>query len=191
MKKILTLIAITLVFTSLSACSKKIVSSETAAGKAPTSQPVTESSDGAKPEEIPTAGIPSESAPSEKELSAQTAKSEAVVPEVKGLQDIFFDFDRFTIREDARPLLEENAKYLKANQNIHIVIEGHCDERGTSEYNIALGERRAQSAKKYLTDLGIDASRISVISYGKERPFCADHNEQCWQENRRAHFVAK
>ena len=80
---------------------------------------------------------------------------------------------------------------MKANKDSKILIQGHCDERGTLEYNIALGERRAQSAKKYLIDLGIDPSRISTISYGKEKPFCTDHNEECWQENRRAHFAIK
>src|SRR3989337_744623 len=93
--------------------------------------------------------------------------------------------------ETAKPDLEANASYLKANKNGRILIEGHCDERGTSEYNIALGERRAQAAQKYLVALGVDQSRISTISYGKEKPFCEEHNEQCWQENRRAHFVEK
>ena len=110
---------------------------------------------------------------------------------VIAIGDIFFDYDRFSIRDDAKPVLEDNARYLKANKNLKIVIEGHCDERGAAEYNIALGERRASAAQKYLADLGIDQSRISIVSYGKEKPFCADHNEQCWQENRRAHFVTK
>lgn len=128
---------------------------------------------------------------SEQISRGEAAKKAEPVVEVKGIGDIFFDFDRSFIREDARPTLEDNAKYLKANVNIRVTIEGHCDERGTSEYNIALGERRAQSAKRYLTDMGMDPSRISTVSYGEEKPFCGEHNEQCWQENRRAHFVEK
>ena len=124
-------------------------------------------------------------------ITAEAMKSKETVAEVLKLQDIFFDFDRFFVRKEARPVLETNADYLKANKDSKILIEGHCDERGTSEYNMALGERRAQSAKKYLIDLGIDPSRISTISYGKEKPFCTDHNEGCWQENRRAHFTIK
>ncbi|MDP2682973.1 MAG: peptidoglycan-associated lipoprotein Pal [Deltaproteobacteria bacterium] len=138
------------------------------------------------PSIIPEAVKSKEAAIEEKETAAVTAPVE-----VLKLQDIFFDFDRFLIREEARPVLETNADYLKANKDSKILIEGHCDERGTSEYNMALGERRAQSAKKYLIDLGIDPSRISTISYGKEKPFCTDHNEGCWQENRRAHFTIK
>lgn len=128
-----------------------------------------------------------------KEVVPQVEAKKEVIPPlaVKGLQDIFFDYDRFYIRDDTRPILETNAEYLKANKDVGILIEGHCDERGTSEYNIALGERRAQATKRYLVDLGIDPSRISTISYGKERPFCTVHNEGCWQENRRAHFVVR
>ena len=87
--------------------------------------------------------------------------------------------------------MQNNAEFLRSNKNAKVVIEGHCDERGTIEYNIALGQRRAESAKRYLINLGIDASRISTVSYGKERPFCKEHNEDCYQSNRRAHFIVK
>lgn len=107
----------------------------------------------------------------------------------KGVGDIFFDFDRYLIREDAAETLNNNSTVLKKIGVKNLVVEGHSDERGTTDYNLALGERRAESAKKYLTNLGIDSSRISVITYGKEKPFCAEHSEDCWQENRRAHFV--
>lgn len=107
---------------------------------------------------------------------------------VAELSDIFFDFDRFTVRGDAQPVLEANAGTLKLQPDQQIVIEGHCDERGTSAYNLVLGERRAQSAKHYLQVLGIPASQIRITSYGKERPFCTEHSEDCWQSNRRAHF---
>ncbi|MDP3091442.1 MAG: peptidoglycan-associated lipoprotein Pal [Nitrospira sp.] len=104
------------------------------------------------------------------------------------LSDVFFDFDRFTVRSDAQPMLEANAGALKLQPDQQIVIEGHCDERGTSAYNLVLGERRAQSVKRYLQVLGVPPSQIRITSYGKERPFCTEHSEACWQSNRRAHF---
>ncbi len=107
-----------------------------------------------------------------------------------GMQPIYFDFDKSFIRDDARPMMKANAEWLKANPKVKIRIEGNCDERGTKEYNQALGQRRATSAKKYLTDLGISAKRISLISYGKEKPICTEHSEECWQKNRRDDFTA-
>lgn len=107
----------------------------------------------------------------------------------EGLQPIYFDFDRAFIRDDAKAAMKANAEWLKANPKVRIKIEGNCDERGTKEYNLALGQRRAQSAKKYLTDLGISAKRISLISYGKEKPVCSESSEDCWQKNRRGDLV--
>jgi peptidoglycan-associated lipoprotein len=104
------------------------------------------------------------------------------------LSDVFFDFDEAAIREDAKPLLENNARLLKAEKSGKLVVEGHCDERGTLEYNLVLGERRARAVQQYLVDLGVASSRIQVTSFGKERPFCSEHNQECWQKNRRAHF---
>jgi len=105
------------------------------------------------------------------------------------LEDIYFDFDRSDIRPDARQVLEGNATWLKTNPRARIKIEGHCDERGTTEYNLALGQRRAEATKRFLVALGIDASRFSTISYGEERPVCTDHQEGCWSKNRRSHFL--
>jgi peptidoglycan-associated lipoprotein len=105
------------------------------------------------------------------------------------LSDILFDFDRFVIRDAARSGLEANAGLLKSQSGEKILIEGHCDERGTSAYNLVLGERRAQAAAQYLRDLGVSSSQMQITSYGKERPFCAEHSEACWQSNRRAHFT--
>ncbi len=107
------------------------------------------------------------------------------------LQDVYFDFDQSVLRSDARTALEENAKLLRAGLSNKVLIEGHCDERGTSAYNLILGESRAKSVKRYLENLGIPATRLQVVSYGKERPFCREHNDSCWASNRRAHFVAK
>ena len=111
-----------------------------------------------------------------------------VVQEVT-LGPVYFDFDKSFIREDAKPALQMVADYMKKNKDAKIRVEGNCDERGTSEYNMALGERRAASAKKYLVGLGVDEKRISTISFGKEKPICAEHNEECWQKNRRADFM--
>lgn len=108
-----------------------------------------------------------------------------------GLGDIFFDFDRYTIRADALPVLEGDASWLRKEQGKSLLIEGHCDERGTQAYNLVLGEKRAKSAQRYLVDLGIPVSRLLMTSYGKEMPFCKDHNEGCWSKNRRAHFVVQ
>lgn len=114
----------------------------------------------------------------------------AILVEKEGrLMPIYFDFDRFTIREDARPILERNASWLKKNLAIKVQVQGHADERGSDEYNLALGERRAQSARGYLVNLGIDPSRLSTISYGEERPADPLHNEEAWAKNRRAEFV--
>jgi len=105
------------------------------------------------------------------------------------LKDAFFDFDKSSIRPDAKQSLDENAKWLKANPNAALTIEGHCDERGTREYNLGLGQRRAKAAKDYLVSAGINPKRIKIISYGKERPFASGHDESAWKLNRRVHFV--
>jgi peptidoglycan-associated lipoprotein len=105
------------------------------------------------------------------------------------LKDAFFDFDKSDIRGDARDPLSADAEWLKQHPGVRITIEGHCDERGTREYNMALGDRRANSARDYLVALGVDGARIKTVSYGKERPFAMGHDEESWQKNRRAHFV--
>jgi len=102
---------------------------------------------------------------------------------------IYFDFDKSFIKPEYRPVLEEKAALLKDNPNIHIRIEGNCDERGTNEYNIALGERRANSAKSFLVSLGISPDRVETISYGEERPFSLGHDEDSWSKNRRDDFL--
>lgn len=102
--------------------------------------------------------------------------------------DVYFDFDQYRIRADAESVLKANARVLNEDHTAKILIEGHCDERGTSAYNMVLGERRANAAKRYLEDLGVLSTRMHIVSYGKERPFCTDRNEACWQSNRRAHF---
>ncbi|MGH7318201.1 MAG: peptidoglycan-associated lipoprotein Pal, partial [Candidatus Rokuibacteriota bacterium] len=111
--------------------------------------------------------------------------------ETSALRDIFFDFDRYEVRQQDAGTLQENARWLKSNANALLLIEGHTDERGTNEYNLALGERRAKATRDHLVSLGIEGARITVISYGEERPVCAERTEACWAKNRRAHFLVK
>jgi peptidoglycan-associated lipoprotein len=105
------------------------------------------------------------------------------------LKDIHFNFDQYDLDSNTKKILEQNATYLKSHPDMRVEIQGHCDERGTNNYNIALGERRAHSTKKYLMAQGVDSNRMNVISYGEEKPFCSDSNENCWYQNRRAHFM--
>ena len=105
------------------------------------------------------------------------------------MMDIHFDFDRYIIRNDEKPILKQVADTLRKNGNVKVTIEGNCDERGTNEYNLALGDRRAKAAKDFLLSLGIQAGRMDTVSYGEEKPLCTESNEACWAKNRRDHFV--
>lgn len=107
------------------------------------------------------------------------------------LQDVFFDYDKFDLSDAAREAINQNGRLLREHASVRILIEGHCDERGTVQYNLALGEKRAKEVKGYLVDLGIAASRIDVVSYGKEKPFVLGHDEESWSQNRRAHLVVR
>ena len=110
---------------------------------------------------------------------------------ISDLKDIFFDFDKYDIRPTDAKMLDANAAWLKSHDNMLVLVEGHCDERGTNEYNLALGERRAKATMNYLVAQGVQANRITIISYGEERPVCTEHTEACWAKNRRAHFLIK
>ena len=105
------------------------------------------------------------------------------------LSDVYFDLDKSDIRDDARALLSKDADWLKKWTSTQITVEGHCDARGSAEYNLALGSRRASAVKDYLVNLGVGAARVTVVSKGKEQPFCNEDNEACWQQNRRGHFL--
>ena len=105
------------------------------------------------------------------------------------LKDIHFKFDQYDLDGNSREILKENADFIKSNPGLHVEIQGHCDERGVNNYNIALGERRAQSTKQYLVSQGVDSSNVKAIAYGEEKPFCFESNGTCWQQNRRAHFI--
>lgn len=120
----------------------------------------------------------------------QAEPAPAPQPEIK-LDSIYFDFDKSNIRGDAQEILKKNAEILKGAQGVRVRIEGNCDERGTNEYNMALGERRANSARDYLVNLGIDKNILITVSYGEEKPVCTEHNESCWSKNRRVDFVVE
>ena len=131
---------------------------------------------------------------------SQGATGQALTPgrfETRGfavdanVKDVYFDFDRYDLRAADARTLDGNAEYLKAHPSLLVIVEGHADERGTNEYNTALGERRAKAAMTYLASRGVQASRMSLVSYGEERPVCADHTDACWARNRRAHFLVK
>jgi len=139
----------------------------------------------------PTAMAPSPAAPGTAAPAPGTPPRPSEFSENSNLKDVFFDFDKYDIRADDAKILDGNAGWLKSNANNLVLIEGHCDERGTNEYNLALGERRAKATMNYLVSQGIQANRITIISYGKERPVCSEKSEGCWQKNRRAHFLVK
>ena len=133
---------------------------------------------------------PSTFNPPEGSVIAAQSPENSILPQY--LEDVFFDYDQYTIRRDAISALEQNAKVLmKRYSTREILIEGHCDERGTEEYNLILGERRAMVVKNYLVDLGVPAANLRILSLGKNEPFCFQPTLQCFQQNRRAHFVLK
>jgi peptidoglycan-associated lipoprotein len=128
-------------------------------------------------------------APEEQKVDEAAMAAAALADkEASQFVDINFDFDRFDLRPEAREILDKHAKWLKAHPEFNVRIEGNCDERGTAEYNMALGQRRAASAMKYLVDLGVGKNRLSTVSYGKERPLDPGHNEDAWAKNRRDYF---
>jgi len=118
-------------------------------------------------------------------------RAEQAASAVAGLRDVFFAYDSWTISEDGRQALSRDAEWMKSNPSALVKVEGHCDERGTAAYNLVLGEKRAKAARNYLVELGVGANRLSVVSYGKERPSCDEHAESCYQQNRRGHPVVK
>jgi peptidoglycan-associated lipoprotein len=130
-------------------------------------------------------------APASSSLDALQRGESTATPASSPLKDVYFDFDRYDLRADAREILKANSAWLKANPGAQVQIEGHCDERGTTEYNVALGSRRSESVKDYLVTLGTSADRLSTISYGEEVPVCREQTEDCWQKNRRVRFVVQ
>jgi peptidoglycan-associated lipoprotein len=118
-------------------------------------------------------------------------RAEQVASVSAGLRDVFFAYDSFSITDEGRHALSGDAEWARSNPHVQLKIEGHCDERGTSAYNLVLGEKRAKAVRNYLVELGVAPTHLSVVSYGKERPFCTDHVEACYSQNRRGHLVVK
>jgi peptidoglycan-associated lipoprotein len=153
----------------------------------PSPQPTAPATPPPPPPPPPPAPAPTPPALTEEEIFAR--KSLEQLNAERPLDDVFFDLDQSSIRDDAKPRLQKDADWLKRWTSTQITVEGHCDSRGSSEYNLGLGSRRATAVKDYLTSLGIPAGRMTVVSKGKESPVCSDENESCWQQNRRGHFV--
>ena len=139
------------------------------------------------PPPAPTPPPPAPKTPTEEQIFA--GKTLDQLNAERPLGDVYFDLDESTIRDDARGPLQKNADWMKRWTSTRIMIEGHADERGSGEYNLALGDRRANAVKNYMVSLGIGADRVNVVSKGKESPFCSESNESCWQQNRRGHFI--
>src|SRR5262245_29309920 len=170
-------------------------------------RPATTASTAAAPAPAPSAAAPapapSPSAPASSGAAAAAPAGAAAAPAqtprpapkefmaVAALKEVFFDFDKYDIRAEDAKTLDANATWLKSNADNLVLIEGHADERGTNEYNLALGERRAKATMNYLVSQGIQANRITIISYGEERPVCNEKTEACWAKNRRANFLVK
>lgn len=167
-RKLLVLFLVGLLVVAVGACSKKQTT---------------------KVETEPATETVTETAPPVEEVR-ETAQ-ETPVTKIPVLNDVYYDFDKSTLSAEAKQTLSENARQLADAGSMAVTIEGHCDERGTNAYNLALGEKRANAAKDYLVSLGVDAGRITTISYGEEKPFDAGHDESAWAKNRRAHFVVK
>ena len=173
----------------------------TGCAKRPATTAATAASPAPAPPAASPAPAPSQPAPSPGAAAAAPAAAAAApaAPRpspkefmaVAALKEVYFDFDKYDIRAEDAKTLDANAAWLKSNGDNLVLIEGHCDERGTNEYNLALGERRAKSTMNYLVSQGVQANRITIISYGEERPQCTEHNEACWSKNRRSHFLVK
>jgi peptidoglycan-associated lipoprotein len=167
-------------------CHKKVP--QVAAAPPPPPPPAPAPARPPAPPPPPPAPAPVAPAPlTEDQIFAQ--KSLAQLNAERPLDDVFFDLDKSEVRNDARASLQKDADWMKKWSSVQVTLEGHCDSRGSSEYNLALGTRRASAVKDYLVSLGVPASRLAVISKGKEQPFCTDENESCWQQNRRGHFL--
>jgi peptidoglycan-associated lipoprotein len=167
----------------LTGCAKKQVTKESS--EQPQAMTKQEPAEVKQEEQKPALAPPEEAAKPAAEGEQKIAPAE----EAKQLEDIYFDFDKYELRPEDRKILDDHAAWLSKNTDTQIRIEGNCDERGTAEYNMALGQRRASEAMNYLVNMGIGKERISTVSYGKERPLDPGHNEEAWAKNRRDHFI--
>jgi peptidoglycan-associated lipoprotein len=187
MQKHWTIIALALAFLvifSFPSCTKKKISSEPVTTTAAEEEARRRAEEEARQKALQEEDLKEERI--SEEMAAEREEAEATAFEN---EDIYFEFDSIRLTPEAQEILTQKARWLRENPNATVTIEGHCDNRGTNEYNLALGEGRAQSAKTFLVDLGIDPSRLTTISYGEERPIDAEQTEEAWARNRRGHFV--
>jgi peptidoglycan-associated lipoprotein len=175
---------VTLIVT-VSACSKKVPPP----APAPPPPPAVPAAPPAPPPPPAPAPAPPSTPRALTEEEVFSRKSVDQLNAEKPLTDAYFDYDKSDLREDGRASLQKDSQYLKKWSSIVVSVEGHCDSRGSAEYNLALGSRRATAVKDYLVSLGVAANRITVVSKGKEQPFCGEETEACWQQNRRGHFI--
>lgn len=192
-KKLWISLALLLVITGLlftASCAKKAVKPEEPLAKISEEEAAREAAERAKQEELERQRAIEEERLKEERLKEEAAKREMIAARNMFInEDIYYDFDRSFITSMAQEVLKRKAEWLQNNPEATVTIEGHCDERGTNEYNLALGDRRCESAKAFLVNLGISESRFTTVSYGEERPVDLGHNEEAWAKNRRAHFV--
>jgi peptidoglycan-associated lipoprotein len=184
-RRLVSTIALCAALAVVAACHKKVPA------PAPAPAPPTPPTAPARPPSPPPPPAPAP-APAPRPLSDDEIFARKSVDQLNAerpLDDVYFDLDKFEIRDDARASLQKDADWLKKWTSTQITLEGHCDSRGSGEYNLGLGSRRATAVKDYLINLGVPSSRVTVVSKGKEQPFCNDESESCWQQNRRGHFV--
>jgi peptidoglycan-associated lipoprotein len=172
-------------------CAKRPATTSAASAPAPAAPPSTATAPSTPAPQAPAPAPATAAATTPVPAAPATRPSPKEFVSIAALRDVFFDFDKYDIRPEDAKTLDANAAWLKTNADNLVLIEGHCDERGTNEYNLALGERRAKATMNYLVSQGVQANRITIISYGEERPVCTEKNESCWSKNRRGHFLVK
>jgi peptidoglycan-associated lipoprotein len=188
-RRLILALGLTFAIITVAACHKKVPPTAPAAAPPPPAPPAAAP---VRPPPPPTPPPPPPPVPTPAPLTEQeifTRKSLDQVNAEKPLGDVFFELDKADLSAEGRSALSKDADWMKKWTSTVVTVEGHCDSRGSSEYNLALGDRRANAAKEYLVSLGVPTGRITVVSKGKEQPFCSEENESCWQQNRRGHFV--
>jgi peptidoglycan-associated lipoprotein len=186
-RRIVIVLGLSLVLPVVSACHKKVPAAAAAAPPPAPPPPTAPAPPPPPPPPPPPAPAPPPPALTEEEIFNR--KTLEQLNAERPLGDVFFDLDRSDLRPEGRTTLQKNAEWMKRWTSTVVTVEGHCDSRGSSEYNLALGDRRAAAVREYLVSLGIPASRITTVSKGKEQPFCTEETEECWQQNRRGHFI--
>jgi peptidoglycan-associated lipoprotein len=191
--RMICLLAISCVALFSAGCSKKAVQSGGNTSKPAQSEPIPSLSvtDPSGTERLTPGIVLAKSDPNTTRRQMDEMRAEQTATTASGLRDVFFGYDSWAITEEGRQALAGDAQWLRQHPAIQLKVEGHCDERGTSEYNLVLAEKRAKAVRNYLMELGVKGERFAVVSYGKERPFCKDRSEACYQQNRRGHLVVK